>query len=95
MSKGKKKQNREHSWEYHPEQYLYHRLQAGPSIDGKPGEIGDLVFWHGTEPFWICEWQPDNGDVYAIVDAKGVIGLADAAELTRDFRRRVDDDDDE
>lgn len=55
-------------------------------IDGLPGQTGDVVFWYDRRPWWIVEWQPDNGPVYAIVDANGGIGLAGADELTRDFR---------
>lgn len=58
-------------------------------IEGEPGQRGELVFWRGTgpEPWWIVEWQPNNGSCYAIVNAAGVIGTAGGAELTRDFRK--------
>jgi hypothetical protein len=61
----------------------------GPSIDGIPGRIGDLVFRKasGREPWWIVEWQPGNGNSFAIVDAAGTIGVASHDELTRDFRK--------
>lgn len=58
-------------------------------IDGLPGGVGEIVFWKGHEspaPWWIVEWQPDNGRVFAIVNAAGVIGTAGADELSRDFR---------
>ncbi len=61
----------------------------GPEIDGMPGLAGDLVFWKGhasPAPWWIAEWQPDNGRVFAIVNAAGVVGTAPASELSRDFR---------
>lgn len=70
------------------EHYAASRLQPGAPIDGVAGEIGDIVFWVGDKPYWIVEWQPDNGEVYAIVNAKGEIGLAAAEDLTRDFRNR-------
>lgn len=82
-----KKSKRKPGWETDPPLYLYSRLCAGPPIDGKPGEVGDIVFWGERRPFWIVEWQPDNGGVFAIVDADGEIGLASPDELTRDFRR--------
>ena len=56
-------------------------------IDGIPEGVGEIVFWTGRKPWWIVEWQPGNGRVFAIVDADGNIGLAGADELTRDFRR--------
>ena len=62
----------------------------GPEIDGITGTVGDLVFWKAhtsPAPWWIAEWQPDNGRVFAIVNALGVIGTAPASELTRDFRK--------
>lgn len=58
-------------------------------IDGTPGEYGDMVFWKEHEspaPWWIAEWQPNNGRVFAIVNAAGVVGTAPASELSRDFR---------
>jgi len=62
----------------------------GPAIDGIPGNVGDLVFWTAHEshaPWWIAEWQPENGQVFAIVNASGEVGTAPASELTRDFRK--------
>jgi len=59
-------------------------------IDGIPGGVGELVFWKNNvlpAPWWIVEWQPDNGRVFAIVNAEGRIGTASADELSRDFRR--------
>ena len=59
-------------------------------IDGIPGGVGELVFWkghHSPAPWWIAEWQPDNGRVFAIVNAEGVVGTAPASELSRDFRK--------
>ena len=60
----------------------------GPDIDGMPGRVGDLVFWRDADrrPWWIVEWQPNNGMSFAIVDAAGVVGVASPSELTRDFR---------
>ena len=58
----------------------------GDPIDGRPGQCGEIVFWHGRNPWWIVEWQPSNGHVFAVVDAAGNIGVAGADELTRDFR---------
>lgn len=58
-------------------------------IDGEPGQVGEIVFWKGQSmpgPWWIVEWQPDNGRVYAIVDAACHVGVARAEELSRDFR---------
>ena len=68
--------------------YAGDRLQEGAEIDGLPGRVGDLVFWaaNSKAPWWIVEWQPDNGEVFAIVNAMGDIGLAAADELTRNFR---------
>lgn len=68
--------------------YAGDRLQEGPEIDGLPGRVGDLVFWaaYSKVPWWIVEWQPDNGECFAIVNASGDIGLAGADELTRNFR---------
>ena len=62
----------------------------GPEIGGITGTVGDLVFWKASRspsPWWIAEWQPDNGRVFVIVNALGVIGTAPAEELTRDFRK--------
>lgn len=59
-------------------------------IDGIPGGVGELVFWKVHEshaPWWIAEWQPDNGRVFAIVNAAGAVGTAPASELSRDFRK--------
>lgn len=64
----------------------------GPPIDGLPGRVGDIVFWMSTRPRWIVEWQPQNGGVFAVVDADGNVGTARPSELTRDFRRRADSD---
>jgi hypothetical protein len=60
----------------------------GPEIDGLPGRVGDLVFWVGNSrvPWWIAEWQPQNGKVFAIVNATGDVGTAPAQELSRNFR---------
>lgn len=68
--------------------YAGDRLQVGPEIDGLPGRVGDIVFWaaNSRAPWWIVEWQPDNGECFAIVNAMGDIGLAGADELTRNFR---------
>lgn len=58
-------------------------------IDGIPGGAGELVFWKNHKspaPWWIAEWQPDNGRVFAIVNAAGAVGTAGADELSRDFR---------
>lgn len=61
----------------------------GPAIDGIAGRPGDLVFWLGAgkAPWWIVEWQPHNGESFAIVNAAGDVGVAGADELTRDFRK--------
>lgn len=61
----------------------------GADIDGTPGKVGDLVFW-ATEkrPWWIVEWQPQNGNVFVIVNCEGDIATAAPGELTRDFRKR-------
>lgn len=68
--------------------YAGARLQVGPEIDGLPGKVGDLVFWSANSraPWWIVEWQPDNGEVFAIVNAAGDIGVAGPEALTRNFR---------
>jgi hypothetical protein len=59
----------------------------GDPIEGRPGKVGELVFWGDyRRPWWIVEWQPSNGRCYAVVDATGVVGTAGADELTRDFR---------
>jgi hypothetical protein len=63
----------------------------GPMIEGQPGKVGDIVFWEGRKPWWIVEWQEDNGGVFVIVDAAGAVGTAQAYELTRDFRRMIDE----
>ena len=68
--------------------YADSRLTKGKKIDGLEGSVGDIVFWTTREPYWIVEWQPDNGEVFAIVNAKGEVGLAGADELTRNFRNR-------
>lgn len=61
----------------------------GPEIDGIAGRPGDLVFRLGgtTAPWWIVEWQPDNGESFVLVNATGNIAVAGADELTRDFRK--------
>lgn len=62
----------------------------GPAIDGITGLVGDLVFWKNHQspaPWWIAEWQPDNGGVFAIVNAFGEVGTATPEELSRDFRK--------
>lgn len=65
---------------------------GGDPIEGRPGVIGELVFWgEFRRPWWIVEWQPDNGHCYAVVDAAGVVGTAGADELTRDFRNAGDE----
>lgn len=56
-------------------------------IEGTVGKPGDLVFWDGKRPWWIVEWQPDNGEVFVIVNSDGDIGTAMNCELTRDFRK--------
>jgi hypothetical protein len=62
-------------------------IPSGPDeIDGEAGALGDLVFWYDRKPRWIVEWQPDNGRVFAIIDAEGNVGVAGASELSRDFR---------
>lgn len=61
--------------------------EDGDLIDGEPGQVGDLVFWGDRRPWWIVEWQPDNGRVFVVVDAAGTIGTATASELTKDFRK--------
>ena len=66
--------------------YASDRLQTGPDIDGLPGMAGDIVFFHGRAPYWIVEWQPDNGEVFAIVNALGEIALVGPESLTRNFR---------
>lgn len=66
--------------------YAGDRLQVGAEIDGIPGRVGDIVFWASQAPWWIVEWQPDNGEVFAIVNAMGDIGVAAPDELTRSFR---------
>lgn len=68
--------------------------EADP-IEGVPGKAGDIVSWKGQSPhgpWWIVEWQPANGRVYAIVDAACHVGTARADELTRDFRNTEDND---
>lgn len=63
------------------------RLQDGPDIDGLPGRVGDLVFLFWSHaPHWICEWQPDNGEVFDVVDAIGNHILIGADDLTRNSR---------
>lgn len=63
------------------------RLQDGPDIDGLPGRPGDLVFLrYRHAPHWICEWQPDNGPAFDVVDALGHHTLADPEDLTRNSR---------
>ena len=67
--------------------YAADRLQVGPDIDGLPGVIGSLVFQHGSRaPVWICEWQPDNGHVFDVVDAQGNHTLTGPEQLTRNHR---------
>ena len=60
----------------------------GPEIDGIPGKVGDLVFWVGNSrvPWWIAEWQPQNGKVFAIINALGDVGVAAPEDLSRNFR---------
>jgi hypothetical protein len=66
------------------------RLQDGPEIDGIPGRVGDLVFMFYTSvPFWICEWQPDNGPVFDVVNALGEHSLVGPEDLTRNSRNRI------
>jgi hypothetical protein len=68
------------------------RLQDGPDIDGLPGRVGDLVFlpWSHA-PHWICEWQPDNGQVFSVIDAIGnhtMVGPEDLTRNSRNIRRK-------
>ncbi|MBG95064.1 MAG: hypothetical protein CL793_07410 [Chloroflexi bacterium] len=44
---------------------------------------GDMVFW-GTRrrPYWVIEFQPDNGNAYWIVDARGEWAVATFDELS-------------
>lgn len=79
-------------------EYCEARMAAGPCITGIPGMVGDMVFlaFDGedssrSKPHWIAEWQPDNGEVFAIVDAHGNVTLAEPLELTRDWRGVVAD----
>ena len=60
----------------------------GPEIDGIPGKVGDLVFWKGNSrvPWWIAEWQPQNGKCFAIFNALGDVGVAAPENLSRNFR---------
>ena len=78
-------------------EYCEARMAAGPCITGIPGMVGDIVFQAfggcspASKPHWIVEWQPDNGEVFAIVDADGNVTLAEPLELTRDWRGMVAD----
>lgn len=70
-------------------------LEEIDRIDGIPGGVGELVFWKGHDspaPWWIAEWQPDNGRVFVIVNAEGDVGTAPASELSRDFRKARGDE---
>lgn len=67
--------------------YAADRLQVGPDIDGLPGVVGNLVFMpYSRAPLWICEWQPDNGGVFDVVDSLGNHTLAEPSNLTRNHR---------
>lgn len=46
---------------------------------------GTLVFWlEDKKPWWIVEWQENNGTIgaYWIVDANGKSGVASEGELS-------------
>ena len=42
---------------------------------------GDMVFWGDTIPYWVIEWQPENG-AYWLTNAAGESGVATPEELT-------------
>jgi hypothetical protein len=85
---------------FQPASYAEARLRHGPLIDGLYGKPGDLVFeayreegdMEDRKPWWIVEWQPDNGEVFACVNATGDIMLVDAESLTRNWRGKDDAD---
>ena len=44
---------------------------------------GDMVFWGDTIPYWVIEWQPENGTgAYWLINAAGESGVATPEELT-------------
>ena len=44
---------------------------------------GDMVFWGDTIPYWVIEWQPENGTgAYWLTNAAGESGVATPEELT-------------
>lgn len=61
--------------------------EQGADIEGSAGKYGDLVFLGSDRrPWWIVEWQPQNGMAFVIVNCDGDIATALPDELTRDFR---------
>lgn len=42
-----------------------------------------MVFWGDTVPWWVVEWQPENGDgAYWLINAKGESAVAGEEELS-------------
>jgi hypothetical protein len=44
---------------------------------------GTLVFWGCSCPYWVLEWQPENGDgCYWLINAAGESATAGQEEIT-------------
>jgi len=41
------------------------------------------------KPYWVVEWQDDNGECYWLVDAKGQTYSASVEEITTNARRAM------
>lgn len=51
----------------------------------KNGQLvpGTMVFWGGAKPWWIIEWQANNGPgCYWLTDATGFAGCANDEDLS-------------
>ena len=55
---------------------------TNPDFDPLPR--GTLVFWDDSKPYWVVEWQPNNGIVgcYWLIDSEGGSATAGTEELS-------------
>jgi len=46
-------------------------------------ERGTMVFWGSSVPYWVIDWQPENGPgAYWLVNGAGESAVAAPSELT-------------